>query len=292
MFTMRNSYLNRRKSNSNLCVMAPSLKNPDNEVPQVYLIHFLEEKGQRMPKRHNRCSRARKEITEMTANNMATLVEEYIENDVGLAWDMLWEYLQYEGRGKTFSQLKKRQKIFLTKVLNIYLRDFGMGRRGKMNNANPFILAEKLHEEDGLNALKFFENLPSRVLEIQEVRNFNTHVAGIQDILIESGYSGSLLLVSKLLLGLTGKVPAYDQYFKKFLKSVAIRPAEFSGKSYNSLIAWLGESAPKGWLRVCRAKHKKTRLSEGSKVPDMRILDIVGWQYGYKKLEEKRKKLK
>ncbi len=88
-------------------------------------------------------------------------------------------------------------------------------------------------------------------------------------------------MITKILLGLTGNVPAYDRYFKDFLGDYEITQV-FGGKSYNQLVDWLRDECRTNWLTVCGSEFRKTRLNGATNIPAGRLVDIIGWQHGYR----------
>jgi hypothetical protein len=78
-------------------------------------------------------------------------------------------------------------------------------------------------------------------------------------------------LVSKILLGVAGATPAYDTYFKDFLKSQGISP-KLNRKSLTIL-----------WERYLNNDffNRKT-LRKYTEHPPMKIIDMAGFQYGNK----------
>lgn len=219
--------------------------------------------------------------------NMDDLIRKYVNNNVGVAWDVLWEYLKCERQA--FSKLNVNRKRIVTKVLDVYLRDFGMNRAGNMNDADSNTLAAELDTDESNAAIRFFETLSlKQTLTQPDLENFDNHLSPVGESLENSGYSNTQIMISKVLLGLTGNVPAYDRYFTKFLMDQGITKT-LNSRSYNELISWLSKYRRIERLRLCgNIHHPTTRLSAGFNVPDMRLLDIVGWQYGWTQLKDKK----
>lgn len=93
-------------------------------------------------------------------------------------------------------------------------------------------------------------------------------------------------LLSKILLGTLGCVPAYDRYFIDGLKEMKMKNTSFNQKSLNDLFDFIDKN--------------KTEIDNAQKLilkqtkqhyPKMKILDMYFWQIGYdKEAREKRQK--
>lgn len=92
-------------------------------------------------------------------------------------------------------------------------------------------------------------------------------------------------LLSKVLLGTTGCVPAYDRYFTTGIKKSSFKKCRFDGDGMQELFTFIATN--------------KTAITEAQKIaqkktnnhyPVMKIIDMFFWQIGYdSKLEEKNK---
>lgn len=83
-------------------------------------------------------------------------------------------------------------------------------------------------------------------------------------------------LISKILLGTTGCVPAYDRYFNEGLKNEGFKRAIFDEVSLTELFAFIKYNLPaiKKAQKIIKAKTKYH-------YPIMKIMDMYFWQIGY-----------
>lgn len=91
----------------------------------------------------------------------------------------------------------------------------------------------------------------------------------------ENGRNSSDTLISKILLGVFGCVPAYDRYFKSGLRSMGIASAQFSKRSVAGLLQFY-EHYYDDFEAV------RLKISEhGVEYPPMKIIDMCFWQIGF-----------
>ncbi len=91
-------------------------------------------------------------------------------------------------------------------------------------------------------------------------------------------------LISKIMLGTLGCVPAYDRYFLSGLSSAGLSHRKFDKKSLNELLAFINKNGEELsfiqkdiWIRTSR--H----------YPMMKLIDMYFWQIGYDLENEKRR---
>jgi hypothetical protein len=210
----------------------------------------------------------------LKTKEMAIHVRDFVQSDDGIAWDIFWEYLKQEQM--PYSACSIDRKKILTKVLNVYLRDYGMNRGGNMQDADSDILAEQIHQR-GLKSLRFFEKLDLRTRISSSEFNENKEI--ISTCCKQAGYSATDTMITKILLGLTGNIPAYDRYFRGFLSDFRITQ-KFGGESYNQLVDWLSDDLRSNWLTVCQNEFSRTRLRGATHIPAGRLIDLIGWRHG------------
>ena len=109
-----------------------------------------------------------------------------------------------------------------------------------------------------------------------EVRN---NVKGVE---IKSNPSS--VLITKVLMGTLGCVPAYDRYFIDGVKNKEVASGQFGEKSIKSLIEFYEKNASQ--LEAARKRLKACELS----YPQMKLLDMGFWQIGLELDLERRKK--
>ncbi len=91
----------------------------------------------------------------------------------------------------------------------------------------------------------------------------------------ENGRNSSDTLITKILLGVFGCVPAYDRYFKNGLRSTGIASAQFSKRSVAGLLQFY-EHYYDDFEAV------RLKISEyGVEYPPMKIIDMCFWQIGF-----------
>ncbi|MCF6276651.1 MAG: hypothetical protein L3J07_02255 [Candidatus Magasanikbacteria bacterium] len=94
----------------------------------------------------------------------------------------------------------------------------------------------------------------------------------------DNKYIASDTLITKILLGTLGCVPAYDKYFKDGLKEEEIKPLSFTKKSINEIIKFYKEN------KVEFDKAQKSIKNIGKiNYPIMKLIDMYFWQIGFEK---------
>jgi len=93
-------------------------------------------------------------------------------------------------------------------------------------------------------------------------------------------------LLSKIMLGTLGCVPAYDRYFIDGLKEMEMEHASFNKASLNELFNFIDKNQNEV-IQAQKLILSKTQIH----YPQMKILDMYFWQIGYDK-ELKGKKIK
>ena len=109
-----------------------------------------------------------------------------------------------------------------------------------------------------------------------EVRN------SVKEIEIKSNPSS--VLITKVLMGTLGCVPAYDRYFIDGVKNKNVASGQFGKNSLMSLVAFYEQNDTQ--FEETRRGLKACGLS----YPQMKLLDMGFWQIGFKLDLEKRKR--
>lgn len=186
---------------------------------------------------------------------------------MGLAWDIFWDYLTDNPRMRTPQKAK---------LLVLFLYSFGMNRGGRLE-AVPMKQWEDFLSKTNtsiqiLNRYKF-----GHLKNVEEDREiFDRALDDIREKLPRSS-SKSKTLLSKILLAVTGNVPAYDGYFIEWLRNEQIGPQYPCYKSLYNIQNFLLESG----ISFSSIGTKSTRLGCSNTIPLGRIVDCVGWQIGY-----------
>lgn len=82
-------------------------------------------------------------------------------------------------------------------------------------------------------------------------------------------------LITKILMGTLGCVPAYDRYFNDGVKKCGVASALFTSKSIHNLSKYYVDNND-GFVN-----WRRTISCEGMEYPQMKILDMCFWQIGY-----------
>jgi hypothetical protein len=86
----------------------------------------------------------------------------------------------------------------------------------------------------------------------------------------------SNILVTKVLLGTLGCVPAYDEYFKNGVSKHQVTTQLLGQSSIKGLITYYEDNEKE--LEAIRRRISQTRKIE---YPQMKILDMAFWQLGF-----------
>lgn len=170
------------------------------------------------------------------------------------SWDIVYE---------DFS--KSKDVDFLARSLAIYLASWGMMR------GSSKLLSEynyRIHIEAVNTLLPHLDPLRSYPSHRNEIAAYVATTCGVIADLKEYygklGVSHTDTLMTKILLGTTAATPAYDRFFKEFLKN-------------QKLTQTLGiKSLTQVWNLYF---DNKDELSEFD-YPAMKLLDMAGFQYG------------
>ena len=92
---------------------------------------------------------------------------------------------------------------------------------------------------------------------------------------VDGRSSVSDVLVTKILMGTLGCVPAYDQYFVASIRKYDVASGTFNKESIRNLVSFYKANFDK--FEQCRANISK----RGLEYPPMKILDMCFWQIGY-----------
>jgi hypothetical protein len=85
-------------------------------------------------------------------------------------------------------------------------------------------------------------------------------------------------LLSKIMLGTLGCVPAYDRYFIIGLKTIKLKQTSFNEASLIELFEFINQNNPE-----LKQAQKLIKIKTKQHYPLMKILDMYFWQIGYDK---------
>jgi hypothetical protein len=114
---------------------------------------------------------------------------------------------------------------------------------------------------------------------IMELRDaLSTHYRGISFARkgVPEMISDTDTLLSKVILGTTGCVPAFDRYFIAGLKSSGIKNTKFNSSSLNDIVTFVDENNL-SFARAVDYVESKTR----HRYPLMKLVDMYFWQAGF-----------
>lgn len=194
-----------------------------------------------------------------------------------------WEhcYLDfYKARNNTMPNYE-----YLSLQLSFYLASWGMYRGSSFLLQKDYkihipiieeILKAKYNPLMGIDCceLKKEDNM-NLLFELGEyIKNYYNYVRrSVRNQNIKSDISDTLL--TKILMGTLGCVPAYDRYFIKGIKKERVAIGNYNMKSILQLIKFYEEYSDK--LNLLQEQL----IVDDLKYPQMKILDMAFWQIGY-----------
>ena len=218
--------------------------------------------------------------------------ENYEPNHRFKSWEHNFSIFCQE-REKTNPDIDK-----LTIHLAFYLASWGMYRGSSFLLQNDYKIHEEVVKEiikedyDDLVAIKFNEFTGENLEKLERLNKFlRQHYRKIAAK--EENDKISDILITKILLGTLGCVPAYDNYFKKGFKKF-YKLGDFSNKE--------GKVNEKSILRLTEFYKKYEKELEEkrecfkinidnenveNKYPQMKVLDMGFWQIGLEGEKEK-----
>lgn len=218
-------------------------------------------------------------------------MEYRIEKTVKEFYDNLIEkdnhrYMSWEHCFKAFQQPKQvNDKDYLSLHLAFYLASWGMYRGSsallwkdyKIHNRTVEIINDEKY--DGIrcnNDQKIDINYIELILEAKN--EISKHYKS-------NGISPTDTLISKILLGTLGCVPAYDRLFKKGLNNSQLNQ-QFNKKSLKILFNFINLPAKKHDFENIQSYINLDQESRnGCYYPIMKIVDMYFWETG-RKIEE------
>lgn len=218
-------------------------------------------------------------------------IEKYLNE---IAADEFHRYKSWDNCHKSFSVSEKTGIHILE--LAFYLASWGMYRGSSgLLQKNHFIhggAVDILFSNDGqkLKCNSKYEVTKSNIDNILNLKNrLSDHYSKIlftKGVGTYKPISPTDTLLSKILLGTLGCVPAYDRYFIDGLKDRKIENITFNKTSLNELFDFIDKNKTE-------IDYAQKLISTQTKVyyPKMKILDMYFWQTGYdKEVREKQKR--
>ncbi len=191
---------------------------------------------------------------------------------------------------KKFIDISKKENLSeedldsLALNLAFYLASWGMYRGSSFLLQNNY----KIHQEAAKKIIEFIKENKTEIYndkklewnKVEKIKNeLISYYKKVEFYKKRKKQKGNVTdtLVTKILLGTTGIVPAYDRNVKYCLKILGI-PQSFGEKSYNQVNQFYDdENNNKVFKKIRKLANEKSKL--GINYPRMKILDMCMWQY-------------
>jgi len=224
-------------------------------------------------------------------NSIPNIIGKYL---IGIISDEFHRYKSWDNCFQAFSVSKQSEVHALE--LAFYLASWGMYR-----GSSGLLQKNHLIHKGAVDIIFTKTNQKLKCGQTAEVNREN-----VKDILTVKNelakYYGSICftrgdeepkpisttdtLLSKIILGTLGCVPAYDRYFIDGLKEMNMQHTYFNEASLNELYNFI-DSNKKEITQV----QKLIKINTKRHYPLMKILDMYFWQIGYdKEVKEKKQK--
>lgn len=218
-------------------------------------------------------------------------IEKYLS---GISTDEFHRYKSWDNCHQAFSVT--RQTEILTLELAFYLASWGMYR-----GSSGLLQKNHLIHKGTVDILFSKDSLKLKCDQKNEINRKNAkEILDLKDKLADhyskiyfskgtdkpKPISPTDTLLSKILLGTLGCIPAYDRYFIDGLKEIKMKHTIFNVASLNELFDFIDSN------KTEIENAQKLILTKTHKhYPIMKILDMYFWQIGYDKdLKEKKQK--
>lgn len=224
---------------------------------------------------------------------LTPIITKYLK---GITTDEFHRYKSWHRCHKSFSESKQTE--IHTLELAFYLASWGMYR-----GSSGLLQKNHLIHQGAVDIL--FSN-KGQLLKCDSKNDVvRTDIEGILNLKRELGnhynkiyftkdmeepkpISSTDTLLSKMLLGTLGCVPAYDRYFIGGLKEMNMKNKIFNYASLNELFDFIDNNKAE-----INNIQKNILIETKQYYPIMKILDMYFWQIGYdKEIEQKQKKKK
>ena len=204
-----------------------------------------------------------------------------------------WEYCykQFHDARNDETLINKDKLDYLSLHLAFYLASWGMYRGSSFLLQKDYkihipiikkILSKEYDFLFGLHCseLRNKENMKKLMKLVNELKEYYDV---IRKSIIETDVKNELsnTLVTKILMGTLGCVPAYDRYFIAGAKKEKVTTGNFNERSLLKLVDFYEQN--NDILESCR----KTLKVEGLPYPQMKLLDMGLWQIGFEKDTDK-----
>lgn len=202
-------------------------------------------------------------------------------------------YRSWEHCYSHFIKARKSKEVdhdYLSLQLAFYLASWGMYRGSSFLLQKDYkvhipvvkeLLKNKYDALAGIDCIGFKDDSNQKLL--QDINSFlekyydeiRKNVKG-QELKNEL----SSTLITKILMGTLGCVPAYDRYFIAGIKNQKVATGNYNINSIMQLVDFYKENSAQ--LELVRKKMKV----KGMRYPQMKLLDMGFWQIGYERMNK------
>jgi hypothetical protein len=212
------------------------------------------------------------------------------------SWEHCYGYFKeiYE-KGKEFNDLEEQEKKLGQYELGFYLASWGMLRGSSFLLQKDISVYKGLVEEVLKSEYKVLRDIRNNYEKKEEIKdsfktlydnlteklfNIKKTIKNHKDlsekkIIFFTKERITDTLITKIILGTVGCIPAYDRYFKEGLKIKGFKRSVNPKKSITNLLDFYKTN-----------KVEIDRLSEEFNYPPMKIIDMYFWKIGYDEQEK------
>ncbi len=225
------------------------------------------------------------------SNTISPIIEKYLS---GITADEFHRYKSWDNCFQAFSVSKQLEIQVLE--LAFYLASWGMYR-----GSSGLLQKNHLIHKGAVDIVFSKTNQKLKCNETTEIKKENIKtILSLKDELAEhyrsiyftkgadkpKPISPTDTLLSKIMLGTLGCVPAYDRYFIDGLKEMKMEHTGFNEASLNELFNFIDDNK-----KEIDQAQKLIKTKTQRHYPLMKILDMYFWQIGYdKEVKEKKQK--
>lgn len=211
-----------------------------------------------------------------------------VENHASLEFEFLWSHISSFEKPYLAVSTKARAN-HTSLLLTSYLAHWGMFRgKASLKDTNWHFLTDLsialLNKKNGI--LNPISDLNFEGIAGMEPKELERMIKSFKTWLDNHGISPTDTLLTKIVMGLLGNMPAYDRYFKNGLSELR------KGKKYSGQLAFseTGLKNLSDWY--AKSKYTWPKVScftdSNSLIPSGKVIDMAIFQYG-KDMEKYRK---
>ena len=222
-----------------------------------------------------------------TINLFFKAIESYVAqinsdpNDRLRSWEHCYKSF-HDARG-----CKTADQDYLSLMLAFYLASWGMYRGSSFLLQKDYKIHRPVVEEIlkpqydslfGIECIKLRETEQQKQLQ-SLCSNMSEYYDGIRKTVKSNDVKNKLsdTLITKVLMGTLGCVPAYDRFFAEGVKSQGVTIGNYSIKSLLNLVDFYESNTEH--LEKCR----KNLFAYDLQYPQMKLIDMGFWQIGFDK---------